>query len=75
MKDIIGLEKVWYPGILVTSQFQIWQPIFGWAEGPASHQLRVNSQTLAGPVAQRPTFESKQPMAGWSMVQLANKHW
>ena len=22
-----GLEKVWYPGILVTSQCQIWQPI------------------------------------------------
>ena len=22
-----GIEKVWYPGILVTSQCQIWQPI------------------------------------------------
>ena len=47
-----GLEKILYPGILVTSQFQIWQPILGWAEGPASHQLRVNSQKLAGPAAQ-----------------------
>ena len=25
-----GLEKVWYPGILVTSQYQIWQPILAW---------------------------------------------
>ena len=22
-----GVEKVWYPGILVTSQIQFWQPI------------------------------------------------
>ena len=25
-----GIEKVLYPGILVTSQFQFWQPILGW---------------------------------------------
>ena len=33
-----------YPGILVTSQFPIWQPILGWAESHASHQFRANSQ-------------------------------
>ena len=25
--------------------------------------------------SKQPKFENKQPMAGWSMVQLANKHW
>ena len=45
-----GVEKVWYPGILVS-----WLPAkfnfgrkFGWAEGSASHYMRVNSQLLDG---------------------------
>ena len=33
-----GLEKVWYPGILVTSQCQIWQPILAWPKAlPATN--------------------------------------
>ena len=47
-----GLEKVLYPGILVTSQFPIWQPILDWTESQASHHWRVNSQLLAVPMAQ-----------------------
>ena len=47
-----GLEKVLYPGILVTSQFPIWQPIFGWVENDASRYMRVDSRLLARPMTQ-----------------------
>ena len=47
-----GLEKVWYPGYQPMS---ILAANFGWAEGTDSHHLRINSQKLAGPMAQSTT--------------------
>ena len=47
---VAGLEKVLYPGILVTSQFQIWQPILGLAMaklatlgGELANHLQIHS--------------------------------
>ena len=42
----------WYPGYQPMSNLAA---NFGWAKGTASHHLRINSQLLAGPMAQSAT--------------------
>ena len=42
-----GLHKIRYPGIGVTSQSQIWQPLPGWAKGPGSQIKLPASLTTA----------------------------
>ena len=62
-----GLHKIRYPGKGVTSQSQIWQPLQGWAKGPAS--LTTASQhknhkpasltTASQPAQEQPTKLTK----------------
>ena len=42
----------WYPGYQPMSNLAA---NIGWAEGTTSHPLRINSQLLAGPIAQSAT--------------------
>ena len=58
-----GIEKVLYPGILVTSQFQIWQPIFGWAESQASPPFEKPANYWLDLSPGQPSSISKEPIS------------